>query len=704
VGPLFGLLLLMSLAYFAAGSLLMGSLIRLKRSEAVQPLRIFREHSWLAIGYAGSASIAGLLHTTFGRFEVSVIFAAAPIIAVLLATLHIYFRHAEDEARIRAERVDAAERTAAESARHLAELRESENRFQSAFTHAAVGMALVSTDGRVVQANASLARLLGRTEAEFAGMEIAQIFHPDDDAALQRELRDILDGAETTFALELRCRHAQGVEVWVSLNGSVFTARPPLSRCLILQLQDITARRRAETRLQHIAYHDGLTDLANRSYFVEQLTRAISVVGRHPDRLFAILFLDFDRFKLVNDSLGHNAGDTLLIELARRMQAVLRPQDLIARLGGDEFAILVEDINADREVVKLAERLQDIFAEPMYLNGVAVSTSASIGITTSKFGYDSPHQVMRDADTAMYRAKAQGKGRYAIFDNALHAEVVAQLWLEGELRRAVSHTGLDLAYQPIFALDTGRLTGFEALARWAHVEKGLIPPDQFIRVAEETGLIIPLGSWALETACRQLGVWAHREAEGQALAVHVNVSGVQLVQPDFPTRVRRAIDAARIAPDQLVIELTESVLIEKLDVALPHLNSLRDLGVRVSIDDFGTGYSSFSMLHELPINEIKIDQSFVARLGADVNGQEVVRAILTLGKSLGKTMVAEGIENEVQLRQLIEMKCDMGQGYFLGPPAPAVAATLIIGTRALDQLNHNQTVNWEDRVRRLASD
>jgi len=704
VGPLFGLLLLMSLAYFAAGSLLMGSLIRLKRSEAVQPLRIFREHSWLAIGYAGSASIAGLLHTTFGRFEVSVIFAAAPIIAVLLATLHIYFRHAEDEARIRAERVDAAERTAAESARHLAELRESENRFQSAFTHAAVGMALVSTDGRVVQANASLARLLGRTEAEFAGMEIAQIFHPDDDAALQRELRDILDGAETTFALELRCRHAQGVEVWVSLNGSVFTARPPLSRCLILQLQDITARRRAETRLQHIAYHDGLTDLANRSYFVEQLTRAISVVGRHPDRLFAILFLDFDRFKLVNDSLGHNAGDTLLIELARRMQAVLRPQDLIARLGGDEFAILVEDINADREVVKLAERLQDIFAEPMYLNGVAVSTSASIGITTSKFGYDSPHQVMRDADTAMYRAKAQGRGRYAIFDNALHAEVVAQLWLEGELRRAVSHTGLDLAYQPIFALDTGRLTGFEALARWAHVEKGLIPPDQFIRVAEETGLIIPLGSWALETACRQLGVWAHREAEGQALAVHVNVSGVQLVQPDFPTRVRRAIDAARIAPDQLVIELTESVLIEKLDVALPHLNSLRDLGVRVSIDDFGTGYSSFSMLHELPINEIKIDQSFVARLGADVNGQEVVRAILTLGKSLGKTMVAEGIENEVQLRQLIEMKCDMGQGYFLGPPAPAVAATLIIGTRALDQLNHNQTVNWEDRVRRLASD
>jgi diguanylate cyclase (GGDEF)-like protein/PAS domain S-box-containing protein len=703
VGLLFVLLLLLSLAYFAAGTLLMASLIKLKRGEPVQPLQILREHSWLAIGYAGSGSIAGLLHTTFGRFEVSVIFAAAPIIAVLLATVHIYFRHAEDEARIRVERVAAAERAAAESARHLAELRESEDRFQSAFTHAAVGMVLVSTDGRVVHANASLARMLGRTEAEFAGMEIAQIFHPDDNAALQAELRGILDGAETTFAMELRCRHSQGIEVWGSLNGSIFTARPPLSRCLILQLQDITARRRAEARLQHIAYHDGLTDLANRNFFIEQLTRAIAVVGRHRDRRFAVLFLDFDRFKLVNDSLGHNAGDALLIELARRMQAVLRPKDLIARLGGDEFAILVEDMHADREVVKLAERLHDIFAEPLYLNGVAVSTSASIGITTSTFGYDSPDQVMRDADTAMYRAKAQGKGRYAIFDSALHAEVAAQLWLEGELRRAVSHAGLDLAYQPIFELATGRLTGFEVLARWTHVEKGPIPPEQFIRVAEETGLIIPLGTWALETACRQLGLWSHREAEGRALAVHVNVSGVQLVQPDFPARVRRAIEAARIEPGQLVIELTESVLIEKLAVALPHLESLRDLGVRVSIDDFGTGYSSFSMLHELPINEIKIDRSFVARLGIDESGQEVVRAILTLGRTLDKTMIAEGIETEVQLQRLVEMKCDEGQGYFLGHPVPANEAGLMIGKAVLGRFSHNGTADREDRVRRLAN-
>jgi len=703
VGLLFVLLLLLSLAYFAAGTLLVASLIKLKRGERVQPLQIYREHGWLAIGYAGSASIAGLLHTTFGRFEVSVIFAAAPIIAVMLATVHIYFRHAEDQARIRAERLGAAERAAAESARHLAELRESEDRFQSAFTHAAVGMALVSTDGRIVQANTSLARMLGRTEAEFAGMEIAQMFHPDDNAALQAEVRGILDGVDTTFAAELRCRHSQGIDVWVSLNGSIFTARPPLSRCLILQLQDITDRRRAEARLQHIAYHDGLTDLANRNHFVEQLVRAIATVRRHRDRRFAVLFLDFDRFKLVNDSLGHSVGDALLIELARRMQASLRPKDLIARLGGDEFAILVEDMNADREVVKLAERLQEMLAEPLYLNGVAVSTSASIGITTSTLGYDSPEQVMRDADIAMYRAKAQGKGRYAIFDSALHAEVAAQLWLEGELRRAVSQSRLDLAYQPIFELATGRITGFEALARWTHAEKGPIPSTRFIRVAEETGLIIPLGTWALETACRQLGLWARGDPAGAALTVHVNVSGVQLVQPDFPARVRRAIEAAGIEPGQLVIELTESVLIENLAVALPHLESLRNLGVRVSIDDFGTGYSSFSMLHELPINEIKIDQSFVARLGADDSGEEVVRAILGLGRTLDKTMIAEGIETEVQLQRLIEMNCEKGQGFLLGSPAPADEAGRMIGKSVPGWARHPRIVEQEGRLRRLAS-
>jgi diguanylate cyclase (GGDEF)-like protein/PAS domain S-box-containing protein len=677
-GATFVLLILLASAYFAAGTLLMASLIALKRSESIRPLRILSDHAWLGLTYMGSGSIAGLLHTSFGRFEFSVIFAAAPIIATLLAALRAYFRHVEAETAMQAERVATAERAAAESERHLAELRESEDRFQAAFKHAAVGMVLVSTEGRVLQVNTSLARMLGRSEAEFTGTDLMEIFHPDDQAGLRQEMRAVLIGAETSFSLELRCRHQQGIDVWASLNGSFFTAQAALSRCLILQLQDITARRRAESRLQHIAYHDGLTDLPNRNYFVDQLARAIAVVQRHPERRFAVLFLDIDRFKLVNDSLGHSAGDQLLVELGARLQAYVRPTDLTARLGGDEFAILIEDMNADVEALRVAERLQDVLTRPVYLRGVAISTSASIGITTSTFGYETPEQVVRDADTAMYRAKTEARGRYTVFDSELHAEVTMRLWMESELRRAVANGQLHLVFQPIYELRTGRLTGFEALARWTHPERGVISPERFIRVAEETGQIISMGRWVLDTACQELGRWNRMLVGCGKLTMHVNVSGMQLVQPDFSASVREAIGAADIDPKQLAIELTESVLVEKLAVALPHLESLRDVGVRISIDDFGTGYSSFSALRKLPINVIKIDRSFVSSLGVEASGEEIFRGILALGRTLDKTMIAEGIETEEQLQRLIELNCENGQGYLLSRPLTAEHARTVV--------------------------
>jgi diguanylate cyclase (GGDEF)-like protein/PAS domain S-box-containing protein len=677
-GTKFALLFAVALAYFAAGTLLTTTLIKLKRGERVQPLRILRNHAWLGLAYTVSGAIAGLLHTSFGRFEFSEVFAAVPIIAAFIATLNVYFRHAEAEAKMQAERVAAAERAADESDRHLTALRESEDRFQSAFTHAAVGMVLVSTEGHIVQVNNALARLLGRSVAEIAATQFMQLIHPDDREVLQTDMLSIVLGAETTFSVELRCRHSKGIDVWVAVNGSFFTARPPLSRCLILQMQDITARRRAESRLQYIAYHDGLTDLSNRNYFLEQLARVIAIVRRHPERRYAVLILDLDRFKLVNDSLGHSAGDELLIALAGRLRAYLRPAYLVARLGGDEFAILVEDANADMEAVRIALRLQEVLAEPVYLKGVAVATSASIGITSSTLGYDAPEQVMRDADTAMYRAKSQAKGQYVVFDSALHADVTARLWLENELRRAVANEALHLVYQPIFELRTRRLTGFEALARWTHPERGPIPPDRFIRVAEETGQIIALGRWALETACRQLGLWQAAYPATPRLTMHVNVSGMQLVQPDFPARVHDAIRAANIEPGQLAIELTESVLVDKLSAALPHLESLRHAGVQVGIDDFGTGYSSFSVLGRLPINVIKIDRSFVSNMGQEGNGEAIVAGILALGRTLDKTMVAEGIETEAQLQRLIDLKCEKGQGFLLARPAPAEIAEAMV--------------------------
>jgi diguanylate cyclase (GGDEF)-like protein/PAS domain S-box-containing protein len=670
-GILFGLLLAMAVAYFGACTLLMASLITLKRGEPVHPLRILWGHGWLGLMYAASASVAGLLYVSFDRFGVPVLMATIPILAMFLSTVHFYLREAELNDRVRKERVAAAEREAAESAKHLSELRESEDRFHSAFTHAAIGMALVSIDGRIVQANGALGRLVGRSEGELTGKDLASVVHPEDGATLREKIVHLVDGSDKTFVIELRCPHSAGMEIWVSLDASFFSGAASVARCLIVQMQDVTARRDAESRLHHIAYHDGLTNLPNRGYFLDQLSRAIATVKRHPERRFAVLYLDFDRFKLINDSLGHSAGDALLIGIARRLQAALRPSDVVARLGGDEFAILVEDLNADREVVQLADRLQGVLAEPLLAGGLEISTSVSIGITTSAFGYDTPEQVMRDADLAMYRAKVQGKAQYALFDSALHEDVTLSLWLEGELRRALMHDQLELAYQPIFELSSRRLTGFEVLARWNHPERGEISPERFIRVAEETGLIVSLGNWVLAKACRQFGTWQRGNPGCEGLSLHVNVSGIQLAQPDFSVRVQHAIAAAGIEPSRLTLELTESVLIEKVSAALAHLDEIRKMGVEVSIDDFGTGYSSLSMLQDLPIGEIKVDRSFVRRLGDGGEGEEVVRAILALGRTLGKRVVAEGIETEEQLAQLLRLECDRGQGFLLAQPTSA---------------------------------
>jgi diguanylate cyclase (GGDEF)-like protein/PAS domain S-box-containing protein len=670
-GILFGLLLVLAVGYFAAVTLLAASLVTLKRGEPVHALRTLWNHGWLGLMHAASASVAGLLYVSFDRFGVPVLMATVPILAMFLSTVHFYLREAELNDRVRKERLAAADREAAETAKHLAELRESEDRFHSAFTHAAIGMTLVSTDGRIMQANSALARLVGSAEAELAGKDLASIMHPDDGPMLREKIAHLVEGADKTFVIELRCRHRADTEIWVSLDASFFSGTGSMARCLIVQMQDVTARRDAESRLHHIAYHDALTNLPNRGYFVEQLSRAIATVRRHPERRFAVLYLDFDRFKLINDSLGHSAGDALLIGIARRLQAALRPSDVVARLGGDEFAILVEDLNADREVVQLAERLQGVLAEPLLAGGLEISTSVSIGITTSAFGYDSPEQVMRDADLAMYRAKVQGKAQYAIFDSALHEDVTLSLWLEGELRRAIVHDQLELAYQPIFELSSRRLTGLEVLARWNHPERGEIPPERFIRVAEETGLIVSLGNWVLATACRQFGTWQRNNPGCEGLSLHVNVSGIQLSQPDFSVRVQHAVAAAGIEPSRLTLELTESVLIQKVSSALAHLDEIRRMGVEVSIDDFGTGYSSLSLLQDLPIGEIKVDRSFVRRLGERGEGEEVVRAILALGRTLGKRVVAEGIETEAQLQQLLRLECDRGQGFLLAHPTSA---------------------------------
>jgi len=660
-------LLPLSLAYFAAGTLLMASLFTLKQSLPLQPWTILRSHAWMALVYLASAALAALLFAGYERLGAGVFLAALPVIAVVMLTHRFYVQQIEVTNLAHQERIANAEREAAESTRHLEELQRSESRFQKAFAHAAIGMALVTHDRMVLQANPALCEILGRAGDDLIGSDFGAHVHRDDHAALGSQLERLLSDSTGNCTLELRCVRPDRSIVTVALHAAFFSTSADDAPCLIFQVQDITARRIAEGRLQHIAHHDDLTDLPNRAYFFQHLAGAIQASRKDPSFRFAVLFLDCDRFKTINDSLGHRAGDELLVVLGRRLAAQLRPTDIIARLGGDEFAILARNMREEDAIV-LAARLQGVVGEPVHIHAAEVSTSVSIGIAMGGPQYASPEDVMRDADIAMYRAKAQGRAQHAIFDTALHAEVASQLWLESALRRAIEQQQLYLVYQPIFDLRTRQTVAVEALCRWTHAERGAVDPARFIRVAEESGLIVPLGDWALEAACNQLAAWREAVPHAAHLLMHVNVSGAQLLQSDFVDRVLDIVQQANVPRSQVALEVTESMLIDGLSVALPNLRQLRDAGLRISIDDFGTGYSSFARMWDLPIGEIKIDRSFVTRLARGAEGEEVVRAIIAMGRAMGKRVVAEGIETEAQFRKLLDLGCNGGQGYWYARP------------------------------------
>ena len=670
--------MLFSLAYFVLNTLLATLVIHLKRNQPMVLREVVSNFGWVAMAYAGSASVAGLLFLTVGQSGPGVLMAVVPIVGMLLTTLHFFFRQQEADEAMRRGRVEAAEREAAQSALHVQALEVSEQRFHSAFTHASIGMALVSADGQVRQVNRALIGLLGADETAMVGQPLEALFHEGDAETFASLLARVQRREVDAITAELRCRHSDGSDVWVALDGSFFDNPSAEASSLIVQMQDITARRSAEARLQHIAFHDSLTGLPNRSRFHEHMARAIERVQADPQRRFAVMFLDFDRFKLINDSMGHSAGDAFLIQVARRIRDNVRPGDVVARLGGDEFAVLCEDLEREAHAVTLAERLQLVLGEPLQISGTEISTSASIGITFSTIGYQLPEEVLRDADIAMYRAKAAGKARHALFDAGLHQQVTDRVRLEGELRRAVEAGHLSVAYQPLFNLASGKLTGFEALARWQHPVQGLISPAVFIPIAEETALIGPLTDFVLDSACRQLKLWQSRSAAFAGLSIQVNVSGNDIAHSAFAQRVTRAIVAARLQPNHLTLELTENVLMDRVDGAVDTLTRLRDLGVGLSIDDFGTGYSSLSYLSTLPIDSLKIDASFVRGMRNGSKEAEVVRAIVTLGASLGKSVIAEGIETESQFDQLRGMGCESGQGYHLSRPLAVENVELLL--------------------------
>jgi diguanylate cyclase (GGDEF)-like protein len=450
----------------------------------------------------------------------------------------------------------------------------------------------------------------------------------------------------------------------------------------VWSFRDVTARKTAEMRLVHDAFHDALTNLPNRSLFTDLLARSIGRARRRADYNFALLFLDIDRFKVVNDSLGHLIGDQLLVAIARRLERCVRPGDTVARLGGDEFTVLLDDIVDASDATRIADRIQRDLNMPFNLSGQEVFTSASIGIALSGSAYERPDDLLRDADIAMYRAKALGKARYEVFDADMHARAVTQLQLETDLRRALDREEFRIHYQPVFSTTLNRIIGFEALVRWQHPQRGTIMPDEFVTAAEETGLIVVIGRAVLREACRQIKEFQREFPQQPPLTMSVNISGRQFRQPDLVDHIARALGAWDVAPGSLRVEITESTIIDNASQAAEMLLRLRELGVRIDLDDFGTGYSSLSYLHKFEMDTIKIDRTFVSNIGEAGENAEIVKSIVNLARSLDLDVIAEGVERPEQLALLKSLGCELVQGYLFSPPLTAEAARTLLRARS----------------------
>ncbi len=444
--------------------------------------------------------------------------------------------------------------------------------------------------------------------------------------------------------------------------------------------RDITQRKKAEEQLQHRAFYDPLTDLPNRALFLDRLQHMFNRSRRAlGSPVFAVLYLDLDRFKTINDSFGHQVGDELLVATARRLERCVRPGDTLARLGGDEFTVLLDDVRGEAYATAVAERIHKELATPLHVRGHEVFTSVSVGIALSSAGYDSPDDMLRDADTAMYRAKAGGRSRHQVFASDMHQRAVSSLQLETDLRHALERHEILAHYQPIVDLGSGAVIGFEALARWQHPTMGMLLPDLFIPVAEESGQVGAIGEWMLSEACRQAREWQRRDARWSKLGVSVNVSGRQLSQGTLPAVVERVLGETGLDPSALTLEITESALMHNLNVGTVVVERLRAMSVGLHLDDFGTGYSSLAYLHNFPVHALKIDRSFVTRMDRAPQQGAIVRAIVSLAHNLGMDVVAEGVETAAQAAALRGLRCQRAQGFLFSQPlAPENAAQFLL--------------------------
>jgi len=504
--------------------------------------------------------------------------------------------------------------------------------------------------------------------------------HPDDLPHLEVVFESHARGADEHFEYEHRMLTADGDVKWVLTRGVAVGDGSGRTIRMAGSQTDITARKHAEQQLQHDAFHDGLTGLANRALFVDRLAMAIASAQRNSTLPFAVLFFDLDRFKNINDSLGHSVGDHVLQRTAQRLVQFLRPGDTVARLGGDEFAILLTRVEDVTGAIHVAERVMHVVSKRMTINGHDVFVTASVGIALSTTSAANPDGILRDADIAMYRAKAAGKARYEVFDRDMHVNAVRLLRLETDLRRSVERGDFVMHYQPIVSLESGRIVGFEGLVRWQHPERGLVAPAQFIAVAEETGLIVPMGWWVLRESCQQANRWQRRFPANPPLYISVNVSGKLFRNADATDRLVAILTETQLMPETLRLEVTENVVMDHGEEVLGRLAEIRAMGVQLSIDDFGTGYSSLSYLQRFHYDELKIDRSFVSEMGGAGDSHTIVETILALADSLGIGVIAEGVETADQVAKLRKMRCPHGQGFWFARPMDPASATDLIAS------------------------
>ncbi|HKX58757.1 MAG TPA: EAL domain-containing protein [Steroidobacteraceae bacterium] len=543
--------------------------------------------------------------------------------------------------------------------------RSAEARFNALIRNTADVIAIVDADGTVSYVTPTAERIFGFAAHDLIGQRLDELVDVDDRARLREFLARDLAQPGASGVVEARVPRGEERHRVVEIHGSNLEAEPAIGGRL-LNLRDMTDRKGVEEQLKRMALHDPLTLLANRSLFQDRVEHAVAVSKRN-GRGIAVIFVDLDNFKRINDTHGHAIGDRVLHKSAQRLVKATRSGDTVARLGGDEFAVLLENLATNDPVLEIAARIVEALQEPLDQPVADMRVAASVGIAFSR-PEDGVEDLMRNADVAMYAAKSAGKGRFVVYEPSMQHAAGERREMEAELDMALREAQFLLHYQPIVDLRSGYLLGVEALIRWQHPRRGLVPPREFIPAAEETGQIVPLGRWVLAQACREVRVWQARLPEGRQVRVGVNVSSVQLSKSDIVADVARALEISGIDPGCLVIELTESVLMQNSESVLATLTQLKALGVRIAIDDFGTGYSSLSYLHRFPIDILKIDRSFVERLGGVDGGEDFARAIITLGGTLNLEVVAEGIEVEHQQRGLIELGCVAGQGYYYARP------------------------------------